>query len=551
MKVPRTGRIKSANLPVSAGRSPDAGFAPPRARGGYLRDTKSGVFMTRPSALRESRDDIRVAWRRSAALALDIIQNSGRLRGVADQVIADTVGSELTLNYRPDPDVMTRLGYSEKERADWIKLVKQRWKRWAWNPRECDYRGKFTVPQMIDIGLRWNMAFGEVTGVITYMSRAKRARLGITTGTKVCLVPPMRLVQDTSSLENLFQGVYHDDDGRPTGYLFEERQTGFVTKRRWPARDARGRAIVMHIFDPVDATDVRGISVMAAAFRKHIQHEMLDDATLQTAILQTLFAATLTSGAPTAEAFEAIEAMRDGASADGKAVAEDFYGLLGAQLEAAREGTISFSGDPQVSHLAPGERFELHGSKTPGGEYQPFSAALSRDMARAIGTTYGGLTMDHRGATYSSVRMENSSIWPVVMRRRERIAAPQEQMIFEAWLDEEVGEGRIPFKGGYRAFQANQQAMFWAQWQGPSKPTADDGKSAKASTERLQNATSSIEIETGDLGVDPDELFDQRVALHKRYEEAGMQSPYAPRSRSSSTVQDEPDDSDDRPEKRS
>ena len=551
MRVPRVGRMKPANLPVSATTPADAKLAPQRASAGYLRDTRSGVFMTRPSALRESRDDIRVAWRRSAALALDIIQNSGRLRGAADQVIADTVGSELTLNYQPDPVVMTRLGYSEKERADWIKLVKQRHKRWAWNPRECDLRGKFTVPQMIDIGLRWNMAFGEVSGVITYMTRAKRARLGITTGTKVCLVPPMRLVQDTSSLESLFQGVYHDEDGRPTGYLFEEREAGFVTKRRWPARDARGRPIVMHIFDPVDATDVRGISVMAAAFRKHIQHEMLDDATLQTAILQTLFAATLTSGAPTAEAFEAIEAMREGNSADGKAVAEDFYGLIGAQLEAAREGTVSFSGDPQVSHLAPGEKLEMHGANTPGGQYQPFSNALSRDMARAIGITYGGLTMDHRGSTYSSVRMENSSIWPVVVRRRERIAAPQEQMIFEAWLDEEIGEGRIPFKGGYRAFAANREALYWAQWQGPSKPTADDGKSAKASTERLQNGTSSIEIETGDLGVDPDELFDQRVALHRRYEAEGMQSPYAPRGRAGAGGSDEPDDTDNRPEKRS
>ena len=59
---------------------------------------------------------------------------------------------------------------------------------------------------------------------------------------------------------------------------------------------------------------------------------------------------------------------------------------------------------------------------------------------------------------------------------------------------EEIGEGRIPFKGGYEAFEANRDRVSWAQWQGPAKPSADDLKSAKASSERLENGTSSIEV---------------------------------------------------------
>lgn len=530
MRVPNAGQRRGG----------DAAVAPPRAHSGYLRDTKSGVFRSRPVVLRESRDDIRVSWRRSAAIAMDLIQNSGRLRGAADQVIADTVGSGLTLNYQPDPVVMARLGYSDQELAEHIRMVKQRWKRWAWNPRECDLRGKLTVPQMVDVGLRWNMAFGEVTGRLVYLPRSERRRYGVQSGLKVCMVPPLRLVQDTSELQALFQGVYHDLAGRPVQYLFEERRSGMTVKERWPAFDQFGRPIVMHIFDPVDATDVRGISVMASAFRKHIQHEMLDDATLQTAILQTLAAFTLTAAGPSAEVFEALEALSETGS---KELAQQYLGMLTEQLEAAQESSLTIGGDPTVSHLAPGEKLEMHGSKTPGADYQPFSDALSRDMARAIGTTYGGLTMNHKGATYSSVRMENSSIWPVVVRRRERIAAPQEDMIFCPWLEEEVAEGRMPFKGGYAAFLANKEAVSWAQWQGPSKPTADDGKSAKAATERLQNGTSSVEVESAELGVDPDEIFEQRQRLHRRYLSAGMQSPYAPRASAPAPASEkEPDD---------
>ena len=137
--------------------------------------------------------------------------------------------------------------------------------------------------------------------------------------------------------------------------------------------------------------------------------------------------------------------------------------------------------------------------------------------------------MDYTDATYASVRMETSSLWPVVTRRRERVAAPMCQMAYENWLDEEIGEGRIAFKGGYRAFRANRSRVCLAGWQGPPKPTADDHKSARASTERLRNGTSSVAIETGDLGVDADALFEERQREHQRYVDAGMQSPYAPK----------------------
>ncbi|WP_353619417.1 phage portal protein, partial [Ochrobactrum sp. SFR4] len=97
-----------------------------------------------------------------------------------------------------------------------------------------------------------------------------------------------------------------------------------------------------------------------------------------------------------------------------------------------------------------------------------------REVARAIGITYGSYSMDYSAATYSSVRMEMASIWPVVMRRRERIAGPFLQMIYENWLDEEIGEGRLPFKGGYNAFLAHREKITWALWQGPAAPNADD-----------------------------------------------------------------------------
>lgn len=496
-----------------------------RATARYLRDTKSGAIASRVAPLTNSRDDIRRAWSRSAGLAMDLIQNSGRLKGACDQVIADTVGVGLTLN--PDPD-LSGLDYSEEEKAEFIRVLKRRWKSFWHNKKECDMRGKLTGPQMVDIGLRWDIAYGEVTGVFDFFDDTDRNRYGIQTGTKLCLVPPQKLVQDTNAYDGLFQGVRHDAKGRPVAYRFDSSSDGVRVKQDYSAFDADGRPLVMHIFDPMDATDVRGISKLAPAFRKHIQAEMLDDATLQMALLQTIFAITLTSETPSADAYEALEVLKE-QGGDGIEYGREYLGYLSGSLGAAAESRISVGADPQVSHLGPGQKLGLETANVPGKDFLPFSNSLARDMARTIGCSYGGLTMDYTDATYASVRMETSSLWPVVARRRERVAAPMCQMAYENWLDEEIGEGRIVFKGGYRAFMANRSRVCLASWQGPPKPTADDLKSAKASTERMQNGTSSIAIETGDLGVDSDALFEERQREHQRYIDAGMLSPYAPK----------------------
>lgn len=509
-----------------AGARPGASdVARPKAGAGYLRDTRSAILSTRPSYVRDHREEVRRVWQRAAGIAADILQNSGRLRGARDQVIADTVGVELILNPQPD---LSGLGYDDQEKAAFVREIKQRWKRWAWNPRECDLRGKFTLPQQIDMALTSDMVFGEVVGRLHYMPRAMRRQYGIRSGTKFCLMQPTTLVQDTSEYERLFQGVVHDMNWRPVAYRFEEKEDFISVKRDYPAFDAAGRQVVVHVFDPIDPTDVRGISRMAPAFRKHLQHETLVDATIQTQILQTIFAAALTSASPSKEAFEAIEALPD--TKDGGDLAAEFMDYFAVTLGKARDGEISISGDPRISHLAPGEELKLLSTGTPGPQFLPVDAALSRDMARAIGVSYGGFTMDHTSATYSSVRMDNSTIWPVVIRRRERIAAPTVYPVYESWLDEEIGEGRLPFKGGYAAFAANRDKVCYALFQGPAKPTADDGKSAKASTERLVNGTSTLAAECAELGYDPDEVFEQRKREHDRYVAAGMPSPFVPKN---------------------
>jgi capsid protein len=209
--------------------------------------------------------------------------------------------------------------------------------------------------------------------------------------------------------------------------------------------------------------------------------------------------------------------------------------MLGG-LERAAEGTINFGSDPQISHLGAGENLDIKNVSLPGQQFLPFNSSLMRDMARAIGVTYGGLSMDYTQATYASTRMEVSSIWPIVVRRRERIVAPFLQAIYEAWLDEAIYHGIIPFKGGYEAFRQNKDQVCWAQWQGPAKPTADDLKSAKAAALRIEAGISSIAIEAADYGYDCDEVRRMQQEEHDFFTSSGMRSPYEAVQKERSTV---------------
>ena len=504
---------------VKAGSAPVAPVAIPvqRAQARWLRDMPGGALTMRTASLVESREETRRSWMRIAALAVDFIQNSGRLKGAVDQIIADTVGSELKLRAKPD---LSALGYDAAETAAFARMVEGRWRRYAWNQAECDYRGKFPLPQQLDIALRHHVAYGEAVALIEFMSPRERARYGITSGSKLLLVTPTRLVMDTSEVEGLYSGVRHDENGRPIAYRMRHREAGLSVTRDHATRDRMGRQLLVHAFDPWDGADDRGVSPIAAAMRTHAHAEKLHDATLATTILQTVLAAALTSPEPSADAFQAIDALE--ADNDLK---DAFLGYYEQALDKAAESTVSLDGS-RVNHLAPGEKLELLTAATPGSNYLPFSADLRREMARALGVTAESFSLDWNQATYSSTRMATSSLWPIVTRRRERIAAPIAQALYESWLDEEIGEGRIPFKGGHAAFLAHRDAVCWTEWQGPAKPTADDAKSAKAASERLQNGTSTLEYECAELGLDSNDVIAKRAEEAAILTARGLPSPF-------------------------
>lgn len=198
------------------------------------------------------------------------------------------------------------IGYTKKQASAWCRKVERAWRRFAWNPKECDLAGKATIADMAEALLRSFLATGEGFAVLDQLPLDVQRRLGLTVGLKVSILASHRCPRTTNESEGLDQGVYHDELNRAIGYKFRVRKNGIETDRTIDGAD------VIHVMDrAANLNSPRGISVIAAVLKVIAQSDQLADATLATALMQTIFAATIKSPEPSETAFDAIRTLSE------------------------------------------------------------------------------------------------------------------------------------------------------------------------------------------------------------------------------------------------
>lgn len=483
----------------------------PQHRAQYFRAPASGgagtLFAWRP-ALRDARDDVASAYVDAAARAIDTLHNSGWIAGAVEQSVASTIGVSLRLQARPDRDI---LGWSDDDAEEWTNLVERRWILWSENPVECDAGGKYTIGQLTASVLRTWFAYGEALALLPAIRRPFTA-----TRTKVQLVEPHRLVQDTDDFLRMYQGIRIDDFGFPLAYRIKAKNQRFS----WEtidvlARDDLGRPQVVHIFEGAPG-QTRGITPLAPVLRIVRQFDQLADATLTAALIQAVFAATIESDAPTEQMLQALQ------DPDEQGMSGDILDLFSAKKAWYQSTKIDLGVVGRIAHLFPGESLKFNKSEHPNDTYEAFAKFLLREIARCLGLSFETLTGDYTGATYSSVRMATAENWPIILSRRENICGRFLQYVYEAWLEEEIESGRIPFPGGYDGFLRNRQAAVSADWRGPAKPQADDLKSAKAHEVYRRMGVISDEMICSDLGVDWEDVLEQRAREMAKRKKLGL-----------------------------
>lgn len=491
--------MQAVGLPIGSARG--------KASSEFMRGERNPFFFSWRPALRDTRDEVRQSYIAAAARAVDTIHNSGWIAGAIKQAISSTMGNGLRLAAKPDAEA---LGWDKEEADKWSRLVERNFEAWGNNPMECDAGGRMTLGEMARAVLNNHFSHGEALVLLPMIDRPFSK-----TRTKVKLMPPHKLTQDGDGLR-LFQGVFMDNWSLPIGYRILMR-VGEAWEQNVdiPARDGAGRPQVVHIFEG-GPDQVRGITPLAPVLKVLRQYDQLADATLTAALIQAIFAATIESEAPTEQILNALQDEGEQGVGGGS-----IDGYLDAKTEWYQNTKIDLGRAGRIAHLFPGEKLEFHGSKTPNDTYEAFAKFLLREIARCLGMTFETLTGDYSGATYSSVRMATSELWPVVLARRSAVPGKFYQAVYEAWLEEEIESGRVSFPGGIYGYLENREAVTRADWRGPAKPQADDLKAAKAHETYKRLGLMTDEQICAELGQDWEDVYEQRkreAELRKKYD---------------------------------
>lgn len=485
----------------------------PTPKSAYFQNGRNPLMVSWKPQLRESSQDIRAAWTDAAARANEGIQNSGFLTKVVETETGSVVGSGLRLSCRPDIEA---LGWSAKEGSTWARAVERGFRSWGRKPVECDASGKMTFGKMQQAAFASYKIFGEILALMPVIDRPASI-----SKTKVLMLPPSRLTQKTEVHNDIVQGVRTDGWGFPLSYFINERDKVLGWKENEiRAFDQDGRPNVVHVFDSSIATN-RGISPMAPILKVVRQVDQFADATLMKALIQTVFAATLSTSVTGSSAFDGLLTDRDNGPWD----LETFVSQKADWYDAAK---IDLTQHGRIGQLFPGDELNFTESKTPAQAYDGFMGWLMREIAAGCGVTYETATGDYRGATYSSIRMAGAIEWLTVMRRRENLIVPFCQAVFEAWLEEAIFSGRIPFKGGYLAFLAQKDAACRAAWSGPAQPQADDFKAARSHEVLKDMGATTLSHIAGAYGQDWDDDMRQRAEENRLADELGLPLPWAP-----------------------
>lgn len=478
----------------------------------YFQNEKNPLLVSWNPQLRETQADVQSSWEKAAARAITSIQNSGFISGIVEMSSGAVVGTGLQFASRPDAE---ELGWDPKFARKWARKVESRFRAWARKPKECDAGGKMTFGQMQQAAYASYMAYGEIFGLMPLIKRR-----GTKSMTKVALLPPSRILNTTDTMAKIIQGVKVDEWGLPIGYRIRVKDPySYYRERDIDAEDADGRPNAIHIKDPAVAV-TRGISPFSSILKVTRQVDQYADATLTTALIQTIFAAVVKSNIDGLAAFDGLMTKQDTGSIDVEkfaAAKEEWYD--GASIDLTQHG--------RIAHLFPNDELTFTESKQGGQQYDHFMGWLLREIARGAGVTYESATGDYRNATYSSVRMAGAVEWLTVLRRRGNIVAPFCDVTYNAWLDEEIGTGRIDYPGGYEKFLLERDFAAKCSWTGPARPQADDFKTARAFQVRKDMQSTTLAEIHEEYGRDWDDDMRQRAAENDLAEELGLPKPWA------------------------
>lgn len=445
----------------------------------------------------------------------DMTRNSGLVSGAVSVHRDSIVGSQFRLNAKPDWRV---LGQTPEWAEAFQIEVESKFGLYA-ESNDCwiDASRMNTLTGLIRLAIAGFIFTGEVVGTAEWLkdrSRPFRSALQ--------LINPDRLSNpgDTADTKFMRRGVEKNVFGAPVAYhirvAHELDNTAFTDNYKWkrvPARTPWGRMQVLHIIEQMNPDQTRGVSEMVAVLKEMRMTKNFHEITLQKAVLQASFAASIESELPPAEAFASL-GMGEGAN-----VRTDYATSF---LEAISEYTANSRNmqldGVKIPHLFPGTKLNLMQVGQPGGIGTTFEESLLRHTAAGLGLSYEEFSRDYTKTNYSSARASGNNTWRYMQSRKKSVADRTATAVFALWLEEAINNDALDcMRNSNIDFYAgqNKDALIKCTWIGASRGQVDELKETQAAVMRVRGGFSTYEAECARLGTDYREVFEQRAREEK------------------------------------
>lgn len=457
--------------------------------------------------------DLLGEWETLVSRSRDMIRNHGLTSGAVQTHLDNIIGPKLRLVAKPD---WRALGLDLEWAREWTPVTESKFRQWADDiDRYCDAGRRLSLTGMITQGYRAFMNTGEILGVAEWLPDRPT-----TYATAVQLVDPDLLSNPDyqPDTDRLRRGVQLDKYGAAIAYHIASGWGNDPFFNRAPIRWRKveretpwGRLQVLHIFDQERPGQTRGKGGLVPVLAKMKMLERFEQATLQAAILNAMYAATIESGMDWNSVGSAIGADPN----------DPILKYMADRAGWHQGGHVRYNG-VKIPHLYPGEKLTLNTPQHPKAEFAAFEEASLRHLAGGLNMSYEQLSRDYSKSNYSSARAAMLESWRFFKNRRHHIAGRFARLVYTLWLEEAIDLGEIEIPASAPNFYQAKTAWTRCDWIGPGRGHIDPLKEANATKVEYQMNLTTLEKEAAERGEDWEELLSQRAEEKRRMKELGL-----------------------------
>lgn len=451
------------------------------------------------------------------ARSRDMARNDAYVAG-GEQLHKDAiVGHMFVLNAKPNTSI---LGWTDEQAELFQAEVEAKFQVWAESPHNwVDARRKSDLTAMIRLAVGVFCFGGEVLATVEWITTKRREFK-----TAIQMIDPDRLLTPYAEMgnPNVKGGIKFDQYGGPISAFIRTRhprdyqsmigQVDMLDFKEVGFQKPWGRQQVIHIINEKRVDQSRAVSDIVAGLREMAITKKFRDVTLQNAVVNATYAASIESELPPEVVYQQM-----GVGDTGSAVSDYATNFLASVDEYTGASKNMQIDGVRVPHLFPGTKLKLTPAGTPGGVGQDFETSLLRYIAVALNVSYEELSKDYSKTNYSSARAAMAQTHRFMQSRKKAVADRLANYVYRLWLEEAINADQIESfsakDAGLLYTNGHQNLLFdaltQADWIGASRGQIDELKETQAAVLRIKYGLSTHEDELSRLGKDWRKVYAQ------------------------------------------